>query len=79
VESNPGWAGRGGDQANGQVEAVQQEDRVQLGFVPLSTTVEVKDVGMLVDPHRVGTVNQIGSAAIADRVTTLPAVPCRTS
>ena len=48
------------------------EDRIQLSFVPLSTTIEVKDGGTLVDPHRVGTVNQIGSAAIADRVTSLP-------
>jgi hypothetical protein len=49
-----------------------EEDRVQLSFAPLTTTIEVKESGTLVDPHRVGTVNQIGSATIADRVTSLP-------
>ena len=52
--------------------AAPRADRVQLSFLPLRTTVEVKDSGTLVDPHRVGTVNQIGSATIADRVTSLP-------
>ncbi len=45
---------------------------VKLGLVPLQTTVEVKANDTLVDPHRVGTVNQVGSEAIADRVTSLP-------
>ena len=45
---------------------------VTLGLVPLATTIEVKASGTLVDPHRVGTVNQIGSETIADRVTSLP-------
>src|SRR5271165_6909730 len=45
---------------------------VTLGLVPLATTIEVKANGTLVDPHRVGAVNQIGSDTIADRVTSLP-------
>jgi hypothetical protein len=45
---------------------------VKLSLVPLSTTVEVKASGTLIDPSRVGTVNQIGSDTIADRVTSLP-------
>jgi len=45
---------------------------VKLGLVPLETTVEVKDNGTLIDPHRVGTINQIGADAIADRITSLP-------
>jgi outer membrane cobalamin receptor len=45
---------------------------VKLGLVPLQTTVEVKENDTLIDPHRVGTVNQVGSEAIADRVTSLP-------
>jgi len=45
---------------------------VTLGMVPIATTIEVKASGTLVDPHRVGAVNQIGSETIADRVTSLP-------
>src|SRR5208337_4424397 len=45
---------------------------VKLSLVPLATTVEVKASGTLVDPHRVGTVNQIGADTIADRATSLP-------
>src|SRR5271165_6022900 len=45
---------------------------VKLGLAPLQTTIEVKENGTLVDPHRVGTVNQIGTDTIADRVTSLP-------
>jgi hypothetical protein len=45
---------------------------VKLSLVPLATTIEVKANGTLIDPHRVGTVNQIGSATIADRVASLP-------
>ncbi len=45
---------------------------VKLGLAPVETTVEVKANGTLIDPYRVGTVNQIGSATIADRVTSLP-------
>ena len=45
---------------------------IKLGLPPLQTTVEVKVNDTLVDPHRVGTVNQVGSETIADRVTSLP-------
>src|SRR5271157_4028162 len=45
---------------------------VTLGMVPIATTIEVKASGTLVDPHRVGAVNQIGSETIADRVPSLP-------
>ena len=45
---------------------------VKLGLVPLQTTIEVKGNDTLIDPHRVGTVNQVGSDAIADRATSLP-------
>jgi len=45
---------------------------VKLGLVPIETTIEVKESDTLVDPHRVGTINQIGSETIADRTTSLP-------
>jgi outer membrane cobalamin receptor len=52
--------------------ATPEEDQVQLGFVPFTTTIEVTERPTLIDPHRVGTVNEIGSATIADRVASLP-------
>ena len=52
--------------------ATPEEDQVQLGFVPLTTTIEVTERATLVDPHRVGTANQIGAQTITDRVTSLP-------
>lgn len=52
--------------------AASKEDQVQLGFVRLTTTIEVTEGATLIDPHRVSTVNQIGSATIADRVASLP-------
>src|SRR5271167_854621 len=45
---------------------------VRLGLLPLVTTVDVKANDTLIDPHRVGTVNHVGSETIADRVTSLP-------
>jgi len=45
---------------------------VKLGLAPLQTTIEVKENDTLVDPHRVGAVNQVGADTIADRVTSLP-------
>ena len=45
---------------------------VKLGLLPLQTTIEVKANDTLVDPHRVGSVNQVGADTIADRVTSLP-------
>ena len=38
----------------------------------MNTSVNVSDQDTLIDPDRVGAVNQIGSEAIADRVTSLP-------
>jgi hypothetical protein len=45
---------------------------VSLGLAPIETTVDVKASDTLIDPQRVGSVNQIGSQTIADRVTSLP-------
>ncbi len=52
--------------------ALPNNQVVKLGMVPVQTTVEVGATDTLVDPYRVGTVNQIGSATIADRTTSLP-------
>ncbi len=45
---------------------------IKLGLPPIQTTIEVKANDTLIDPHRVGTINQVGSETIADRVTSLP-------
>src|ERR1039458_5013780 len=45
---------------------------VKLGMVPIEATIEVKGSDTLIDPQRVGSVNQIGSQTIDDRVTSLP-------
>src|SRR5271165_5658249 len=45
---------------------------VKLSLVRIETTIEVREGDTLVDPHRVGAVNQIGSETIADRATSLP-------
>ena len=61
--------------ASGSVEirsAAPTERLVKLGLVPLNTTIEVKENGTLIDPHRPGTVNQIGSETIENRTTSLP-------
>ena len=52
--------------------AAPSSQLVKLGLIPAVTTVEVKASGTLIDPYRVGSVNQIGSEQIADRVTSLP-------
>jgi len=52
--------------------ATPTEQQLKLSLVPLQTTVEVKEYDTLIDPHRVGMVNQIGSETITDRVTSLP-------
>ncbi len=52
--------------------AAPTEKQVKLGLVPLNTTIEVKENGTLIDPHRPGTVNQIGSETIENRTTSLP-------
>ena len=45
---------------------------VALGLVPMQTTIEVKASATLIDPQRVGSVSQIGTEMIEDRVTSLP-------
>lgn len=52
--------------------AAPMEDEVKLAFAPLNTSVEVKESAILVDPARAGSIDQIGSAAIAGRTTSLP-------
>jgi hypothetical protein len=52
--------------------AAPKQEGVQLNFAPLNTIVEVKEAATLIDPHRTGSVNQVGAVAIADRVTSLP-------
>ena len=45
---------------------------VKLRLVPIETTVKVTATDTLIDPHSIGTVDQVGSETIADRVTSLP-------
>lgn len=45
---------------------------VKLGMAPTQTSVEVKAGDTLVDPERVGSVNQIGPGAIENRISSLP-------
>jgi hypothetical protein len=52
--------------------AAPTNEVVSLGLAPLETTIEVKASETLIDEQRVGSVNQIGSQTIADRVTSLP-------
>ena len=52
--------------------AAPTNEVVSLGLAPLETTIEVKASDTLIDSQRVGSVNQIGSQTIADRVTSLP-------
>src|ERR1035437_3858055 len=52
--------------------AAPTTEPVKLALVPVQTTIEVKENGTLIDPQRVGSVNQIGSQTIDDRVTSLP-------
>jgi hypothetical protein len=45
---------------------------VSLGLAPVETTVDVRESGTLVDPQRVGNINQIGTETIEHRLTALP-------
>jgi len=45
---------------------------VKLGLARIETSIEVKGSDTLIDPQRVGSVNQIGTATIEDRLTSLP-------
>jgi outer membrane cobalamin receptor len=53
--------------------AVPAEFHVTLTIAPVSTSVTVRDAGdTLIDPHRAGTINRIGSDVIESRTTSLP-------
>ncbi len=52
--------------------AIPTSQLVKLGMSPLQTTIEVQANDTLVDPHRVGSVNQVGADTITDRETSLP-------
>jgi outer membrane receptor for Fe3+-dicitrate len=52
--------------------ALPAEDHVTLSIAAVTTSVTVNNADTLVDPHRSGTVNQIGSTAIETRVASLP-------
>lgn len=52
--------------------AVPIEYRVTLSIAPMSTSVAVNTADTLIDPHRTGTVNRIGSDVIESRTTSLP-------
>lgn len=52
--------------------AIPADYHVTLRIAPLSTSVIVTDAATLIDPHRSGTINQIGKDAIAERTTSLP-------
>ena len=52
--------------------AIPRELTIKLSVAGVNTSVNVSDQQTLIDPDRVGAVNQIGSEAIADRPTSLP-------
>src|SRR5579864_4993228 len=52
--------------------SVPRELRVTLGVAPIETAVTVSESETLIDPHRAGTVNRIGSDTLQDRVTAQP-------
>ena len=52
--------------------AVPTEFHVTLTLAPVSASVAVRDAGTLVDPHRTGTINRIGSDTLEHRLTSLP-------
>jgi len=51
--------------------AISVELRIQLSVAPAQTAVEVSDSDTLVDPHRTGTVNRLGSETLEHRSTAL--------
>jgi hypothetical protein len=48
------------------------EKRVTLTIAALSTSVTVSDSDTVIDPHRTGSVNRIGSETLKSRTTSLP-------
>jgi outer membrane cobalamin receptor len=52
--------------------AVPAEYHIALTVAPVNTSVTVQDTETLIDPHRTGSINRIGSESIEDRSTALP-------
>jgi hypothetical protein len=52
--------------------AIPEEFRISLSLASMNTAVTVTDTETLVDPHRVGSVNRIGSETLENRPTSLP-------
>jgi TonB dependent receptor len=52
--------------------AVPEEFQISLSLASVNTSVTVKDTETLVDPHRIGSINRIGSEALETRPTALP-------
>jgi len=52
--------------------AIPTEFHVTLTIATVSASVAVSDAGTLVDPHRTGTVNRIGSDTLEHRLTSVP-------
>jgi len=52
--------------------AIPGEFRIQLSLASVSTSVTVKDTETLVDPHRTGSPDRIGSETLENRPTALP-------
>lgn len=52
--------------------AAPTEYHVALTMAAVNTSVTVKDTETLIDPHRTGSINRIGSEGIEDRTTALP-------
>jgi TonB dependent receptor len=52
--------------------AVPEEYRISLSLAAVNTSVTVKDTETLVDPHRTGSVNRIGSETLETRPSALP-------
>jgi hypothetical protein len=52
--------------------AVPAEVRIQLSVAPARTAVDVRDSDTLVDPHRTGTINRVGTDTLEHRSTALP-------
>src|SRR4029077_10988319 len=52
--------------------AVPEEVRISLSLAAVNTSVTVKDTETLVDPHRTGSVNRIGSETLETRPSALP-------
>ena len=52
--------------------AISPELRIQLSVESAQTAVDVKDSDTLVDPHRTGTVNRVGTDTLEHRSTALP-------